>query len=185
MNDITLLLNAIRQGGDDARVELFAAIYQELRKVAAGMMAREGGNHTLQPTALVNEAWLRLSRDDANAWQNRAHFFGAASEAMRRILIDQARRRQAARRGGGAQPVDLDEVEIVSAHADDEAIAIHEALDKFSQAYPRKAELVKLRYFVGFTLTQAAEVLEISEKTAKRDWAFARAWLGEEIRAGG
>ena len=176
MSDVTQLLNAIRHGDDDSRGALFAAIYRELRKVAANMMARESAGHTLQPTALVNEAWLRISESDGHDWQNRAHFFGAAGEAMRRILIEQARR------GGGERPVELDEMEIATEMADSEAFAVHEALDKFSDAHPRKAELGKLRYFAGFTITQAAEVLEISEKTAKRDWAFARAWLGEEIR---
>ena len=185
MSDITEILNAIRRGDNDSRGALFDAIYRELRKVAANMMAREAAGHTLQPTALVNEAWLRISEQDGQSWQNRAHFFGAAGEAMRRILIEQARRRQAARRGGGERPGELDGVEIATEMADGETLAVHEALDKFSAAHPRKADLVKLRYFAGFTVAQAAEALDISEKTAKRDWAFSRAWLGEEIRAAG
>ena len=185
MSDVTQLLNALRNGDDDSRGALFAAIYRELRKVAANMMARESAGHTLQPTALVNEAWLRISKSAGHSWQNRAHFFGAAGEAMRRILIEQARRRQAARRGGGERPVALDGLEIAMEMEDSEALSVHEALDQFADAHPRKAELVKLRYFAGFTITQAAEVLEISEKTAKRDWAFARAWLGEQIRGAG
>jgi len=183
MSDVTQLLNALGQSGSGSRDQLLDAIYRELRAVAGNMMARELPGHTLQPTALVHEAWLRLGGDKA-AWKNRAHFFGAAGEAMRRILIDQARRRQTARRGGGVDPLPLGEMEVATEATDDEVLAVHEALDRFATSHPRQAELVKLRYFVGMNLAQAAEALEISQPTAKRDWSYARAWLGEEIRRG-
>jgi RNA polymerase sigma factor (TIGR02999 family) len=182
MSDVTQLLNALGDGGSGARDQLLEAIYRELRAVAGNMMARESPGNTLQPTALVHEAWLRLGGGEKAGWKNRAHFFGAAGEAMRRILIDQARRRQTARRGGGAHAESLDDVEIATEATDDEVLAVNEALDQFAKSHPRKAELVKLRYFVGMNLAQAAEALEISEPTAKRDWSYARAWLGEEIR---
>jgi RNA polymerase sigma factor (TIGR02999 family) len=184
MSDVTQLLNTLGDRRSDAREQLLEVIYRELRAVAGNMMARESPGHTLQATALVHEAWLRLGGGEKAMWKNRAHFFGAAGEAMRRILIDQARRRQAARRGGGMRAESLDEVEIATEAADDEVFAVHEALDQFARSHPRKAELVKLRYFVGMNLEQAAAALEISEPTAKRDWSYARAWLGEEIRPG-
>jgi RNA polymerase sigma factor (TIGR02999 family) len=147
-------------------------------------MARESDGHTLQPTALVHEAWLRLGGDKQPEWQNRAHFFAAAAESMRRILIESARRRRAARHGGGLKRVDVDDSALGIASpmaADDELLAVHEALDRLASHDGRKAELVKLRYFAGLTLEQAADVLRVSVPTAKRDWAYARAWLFKEI----
>ncbi len=182
MSDITRLLNSVGDSEADSRDELLTRIYQELRQVAANLMKGESPGHTLQATALVHEVWMRIVGRDGAIWQNRAHFFSAAGEAMRRILIEQARRRRAARRGGGQAHLDFDGVEIASSVADDEALAVHEALDQLAIEHPRKAELVKLRYFVGFSLVQAADALAISEPTAKRDWSFARAWLGDEIR---
>ena len=184
MSDVTQLLNSIGQDGTGVRDELLVQVYQELRKVAAGMMAREAPGHTLQPTALVHEVWLRIVGNDGTVWKNRAHFFGAAGEAMRRILVEQARRRHASRRGGGQEALDLDGMQIACTVADEEALDVHDALDKLAAEHPRKAELVKLRYFAGFSLSQAAEALAISEPTAKRDWSYARAWLGAEIRGG-
>lgn len=147
-------------------------------------MANEAASHTLQPTALVHEAWLRLGGGDAPSFQNRAHFFGAAAEAMRRILIERARRRIAAKRGAGAAMVDLDEIEIPSPVADDDQlIAVNEALEKFTVLDPRKAELVKLRYFVGMGFDEAATALGIAVPTAKQWWAYARAWLTVELRS--
>jgi RNA polymerase sigma factor (TIGR02999 family) len=144
-------------------------------------MAGERPGHTLQPTALVHEAWLKLVDSPAQSWQNRAHFFGAAAEAMRRILIARARRKHAQRRGAGAEHLDADELEIASPAPDDQLLALNEALDRFAALEPRQAELVKLRYFVGLKIDEAAEVLGISKATAKRWWAYSRAWLFEEI----
>src|SRR5262249_20405098 len=139
--------------------------------------------HTLQPTALVHEAWLRLGADQPRPWQSRAHFFGAAAEAMRRILVERARRRARLKRGGGAEHLDVDELEIALGPRDgEELLAVHEALDKLAAVYPRKAELVKLRYFVGLGFEEAAGILSIAVPTAKEWWTHARAWLAVEIR---
>lgn len=182
MNQITRLLQACQDGQASASDRLLSEVYAELRKLAAAKMAREMPGQTLQATALVHEAWLKLG--DAN-FQNRSHFFGAAAEAMRRILIDRARRRQAVRHGAGQEHVELDEeLQVASPDVqDDELLAVHEALDKLAAEDARKAELVKLHYFVGLTFAEAAEVLGVSEPTAKRDWAYARAWLHREISA--
>ena len=183
MSEATRILNAIGQGHPQAVEELFTVVYDELRKLAAQKMAQEPAGHTLQPTALVHEAWLRLGADAQPEWQNRAHFFGAAAEAMRRILVERARRRLAAKRGGGAERVDVDEIEIASPVADDDALLLlSEVLEKFAAADPRKAELVKLRYFAGMTHEEAAAALGIAVPTAKQWWAYARAWLAVEMR---
>ena len=183
MADLTLLLDAIQRGEPDAAGALLAQVYAELRQLARAKMAREQPGHTLQPTALVHEAWLRLGEQ---CFENRAHFFGAAAEAMRRILVERARRKLAARHGGGAEHVDMDGIEIAApTEKDDELLAVHEALDNLAAHDPRKAELVKLRYFAGLSIDEAAEVLGISAPTAKRDWTYARAWLFREIKAGG
>ena len=145
-------------------------------------MANEVAGHTLQPTELVHEAWLRLGGDQQPDWRNRAHFFAAAAEAMRRILIDRARRRRAARRGSGAERVDIGELEIAAPADDDQLLAVDEALSKLAVLDASKAELVKLRYFAGLSIEEAAQALNISEATAKRWWVFARAWLGNELR---
>ena len=146
-------------------------------------MAKEARGYTLQPTALVHEVWLRLAGDEAARFENRAHFFGAAAEAMRRILIDRARRRLAAKRGGGAVPLDVDEIEIPSpALDDDNLLRVNEALEKFAAVDSRKAELVKLRYFVGMNFEETAAALGIAVPTAKQWWAYARAWLTVEMR---
>jgi len=158
--------------------ELLPLVYEELRKVAALKMAQEAPGQTLQPTALVHEAWLRLGANTQPAWANRAHFFAAAAEAMRRILVERARRRKALKHGGGAEPATLDEAEIPIAVADEESLlAVDEALEEFAAIEPRKAELVKLRYFTGMTFEEAASVLGIAVPTAKEWWAYARAWL--------
>src|SRR5262245_53421299 len=144
-------------------------------------MAHEIPGQTLQPTALVHEAWLRLTGNENQKWNGRAHFFGAAAEAMRRILIENARRKRAARHGGGKAKLDIQEMEIAAAGTDDELLAVHDALEKLAVRDKQKAELVKLRYFVGLTTQDAAEVLGISVPTADRWWNFSRAWLFEEI----
>ena len=183
MSDVTRILDRVQQGDPKAAEELLPLVYMELRRLAAHKMANEVAGQTLQPTALVHEAWLRLGADEQPNWQNRAHFFAAAAEAMRRILVERARRRSAAKRGGGAEPLDVDEIEIPSPTPDDDALLlVNEALEKFAALDPRKAELVKLRYFVGMTYEEAATVLGIAVPTAKQWWAYARAWLGVEMR---
>ena len=175
MADLTLLLEALHRGEPDAAGALLTQVYAELRALARAKMAREQPGHTLQPTALVHEAWLKLGDQ---RFENRAHFFGAAAEAMRRILIERARRKLAAKHGAGAEHVDLDDIQIAAPTTkDDELLAVHDALDALAAHDQRKAELVKLRYFAGLTIEEAADVLGISAPTAKRDWTYARAWL--------
>jgi RNA polymerase sigma factor (TIGR02999 family) len=184
VNDVTRILDRVHQGDPRAAAELLPLVYDELRRIAAHKMASENSSHTLQPTALVHEAWLRLAGNDGQAqFQNRGHFFGAAAEAMRRILIDRARRRLAAKRGAGAERMDVDELEIASPLSDDEMLlGLNEALEKFSKLDSRKAELIKLRYFVGLNYEEAAAALGIAVPTAKQWWAYARAWLAVEMR---
>ena len=183
MSDITEILQSIGRGQGRVSEELLPLVYEELRHLAAARMAHEQPGQTLQATAIVHEAWLRLVEDGQRTWQNRAHFFGAAAEAMRRILIERARRKAARRHGGGQQRVDIDEIEIAAPAQEDELLAVNDALDKFAALDAPKAGLVKLRFFAGLTLEQAAGVLGISEPTAKRWWAYARAWLFEECKA--
>jgi RNA polymerase sigma factor (TIGR02999 family) len=184
--DLTLLLDALHRGEPDAAGALLAQVYAELRQLARAKMAREQPGHTLQPTALVHEAWLRLGCGDAagdQRFENRAHFFGAAAEAMRRILVDRARHKLAARHGDGLERVDLEDIEIAAPVAQsDELLAVSEALDQFAVEDPVKAELVKLRFFAGLTLDEAAGILGLQERTAQRHWAYAKAWLFEAIR---
>ena len=182
MSDVTRILTAIEQGDARSTDELLPLVYNELRRMAAHKMAGEPAGHTLQPTALVHEAWLKLVDSPLQSWQNRAHFFGGAAEAMRRILVERARRKGRQRRGSGAEHLDADEIEIASPAPDDQLLALHEALDRFAMLEPQQAELVKLRYFVGLKIEEAAEVLGISEATAKRWWAYARAWLFNEVQ---
>jgi RNA polymerase sigma factor (TIGR02999 family) len=183
MSDITRILTAVEQGDAKSTNELLPLVYHELRRMAAHKMAAEPAGHTLQPTALVHEAWLRLVDPPHRSWQNRAHFFGAAAEAMRRILIARARRKGRQRRGSGAAHLDVDELEIASPVPDDQLLALNEALDRFAALEPQQAELVKLRYFVGLKIEEAAEVLGISRATANRWWAYARAWLFDAVNA--
>ena len=179
-DDLTLILNRLSTEHKVSADQLLPLVYRDLRRVAAQKMAQESPGQTLQATALVHEAWIRVG-GGGQSWENRTHFFVAAAEAMRRILIDRARRKQAIRHGGGQQRVDLDEVEIVAGLPDEELLAVHDALDRFALHHDTKAELVKLRYFAGLTIKEAADVLGISEPTAKRYWAYARAWLFGEI----
>jgi len=183
--DLTLILQKIERGDPQAAEQLLPLVYGELRKLAAAKMANEPAGLTLQPTALVHEAWLRLGGSDQPDWKNRAHFFAAAAEAMRRILIDRARRRQAVRHGGGLERASADalDLEVAAPGADDaELLDVHEALDALARHDARKAEVVKQCYFVGLTFKEAALVLGISEVTARRDWSYARAWLFNEIK---
>jgi RNA polymerase sigma factor (TIGR02999 family) len=183
MNQVTVLLEAAGQGDANAAQQLLPLVYEELRRLAARKMALETPGQTLQPTALVHDAWLRLVGNEGRRWNDRAHFFAAAAEAMRRILVDNARRKRAQRHGGGHQRVDMPEVAMASATSDDQVLAVNDALEKLAGIEPQKAELVKLRYFVGMKLDEAADVLGISVATASRYWTYARAWLAEEIRA--
>jgi len=186
MSDITQHLSAAQNGDARAAGRLLPLVYDELRKLAASKLAREQPGQTLQATALVHEAWLRIAGDDPHTWNGRAHFFGAAAEAMRRILIDQARRKLAVRHGGALERVAPDGVmaQIASPDAhDQEMLAVHDAIDRLAAQDSRKAELVKLRYFVGLSLEETADALGISEATAKRDWVYARAWRRREIQA--
>jgi len=183
MNDVTRILTAIEQGDVRAADELLPLVYQELRQLAAQRMKKEKPGQTLQATALVHEAYIRLVGSEGQNWNSRAHFFGAAAEAMRRILIDIARRKKSLRHGGDRKRVDLNEA-VPADDSDigsDELIALDEALKKLSKIDKVKAELVKLRYFAGLTIEQTAEILGISATTAKRYWAYARAWLLREI----
>jgi len=181
VSDVTRILNSLEQGDASAADQLLPLVYDELRRLAAHKMANEKPGQTLQATALVHEAYLRLVGNQNQRWSGRAHFFGAAAEAMRRILIENARRKSAQRHGGGQQRVDIEEVDIASPTGDDQLLAVNDAVEKLAAIDPAKAELVKLRYFVGMTVPEAAEVLGISEPTAKRHWAYARAWLYREM----
>ena len=184
MSDVTQILSAIEQGDPTAAEQLLPVVYDELRKLAAFRMANETPGQTLQPTALVHEAYLRLVGEPGRKWSGRGHFFGAAAEAMRRILIENARRKKALRRGGGYQRLDIDELEVAAATQAEELLAVNDALERFQVQEAQKAELVKLRYFAGLTIEEAAEALGISPATAKRWWAYSRAWLYKEMGQG-
>ncbi len=185
--DITQLIRRIDEGDAQAADEILPLVYNQLRELAAARMAREYAAHTLQPTALVHEAWLRLGGDQQQNWKNRAHFFAAAAEAMRRILIEGARRRAAIRHGGGLEKIsaNVPEFEVAAPPEvtdDRQLLLLHEALENLAVKNPRQAELVKQWYFVGLTLAEAAETMDISLRTAEREWAFARAWLVNEMK---
>lgn len=183
MSDVTRILESIEAGNASAADELLPLVYEELRKLAAARMANESPNQTLQPTALVHEAWLRLTGNENVKWAGRAHFFGAAAEAMRRILIDNARRKHALRHGGGQARLNINEIEIAAPARPDELLAVSDALEKLAALDKPKAELVKLRYFMGLTLEESAQILGISVPTAKRWWSYARASLYCQIQA--
>jgi len=177
VSEISVILQRIDAGDPHAADELLPLVYEELRQLAAQKMARESPGQTLQATALVHEAWLRLGGDDQPEWQNRAHFFAAAAEAMRRILIDNARRKLYLRHGGGAERVNLEGLDLAASMDDEQVVALNEALDRLAAHEAEKAQIVKLRFFAGLTNEQAAQVLGVSEPTVKRHWAYARAWL--------
>ena len=181
--DVTRILDAAQKGDPKAAGQLLPLVYDELRKLAAAKMAQERPNQTLQPTALVHEAWLRLVGQDNQRWDGRAHFFGAAAEAMRRILIDRARRRTAARHGGGEAPLAIDQIEIAAPGQEDDWLELSDALERLEAVDKQKAEFIKLRYFVGLSLEEAADVLGVSVPTASRWWSYSRAWLAQEIES--
>lgn len=182
MNNVTQILSKIEAGDQQASSDLLPLMYDELRILAARRMADERKNHTLQTTALVHEAYIRLvDVEEAQHWKSRGHFFAAAAEAMRRILVDQARQRGALKRGGGLKQVDIDAVEIVTRVSPDQLLAIDEAVARLAEDDPPAAQIVKLRYYAGLSVEQAAETLGLSTATAYRHWAYARAWLHSEL----
>ena len=186
MNDVTQILSAIEDGDPQAAGKLLPLVYDELRKLAAQRLAREKPGQTLQATALVHEAYLRLvDGDKAQPWNSRQHFFAAAAEAMRRILVEGARRRQSRKHGGGRDRQPLDEANLVAPAPQEDLLALDEALDRLAARDAVKADLVKLRYFAGLTMAQAAEALGVSITTADRYWAFAKAWLYRDLTAAG
>lgn len=180
MSDGTVALAAVKEGDSKAAPELLALVYDELRRLAASKLAYAPGQ-TLQPTALVHEAWLRLVGDETRSFKDREHFFRACAEAMRHILIDRARQKKTQRHGGGYRRVEFENFDLAAPSEDDQLLAVNEALDKFALVHPVQAELVKLRYFAGLTNEEVAEVLGISLSTAKNYWAFSRAWLLNKI----
>jgi RNA polymerase sigma factor (TIGR02999 family) len=180
---VTQILDAVGAGDEHAAEQLLPLVYDELRRLAAARMAHAAPGQTLQPTALVHEAWLRLvGQPQQQLWNSRGHFFAAAAEAMRRILVERARRRSAEKHGGGLRRVDLDQVDIAEEANSDLLIALDEALTALAERDPTAAQLIKLRFFAGLPNAQAAELLGVPERTAKRAWAYARAWLYQEIR---
>ena len=182
MSDVTRILDAIQQGDPKATEELLPLVYEELRKLAAHKMANEAPGQTLQPTALVHEAWLRLTGNENQEWNGRGHFFAAAAEAMRRILVENARRKQRVKHGGAMQRIDLTTLDVAIITHDEHLLAVDEALDKLAARDPLGAQLIKLRFFAGLSNVDAARMLGIPERTAKRTWAYARAWLYEELK---
>ena len=183
VGDITFILDRVQRGDAPAAEELLPLVYEELRKLAAAKMAQEKPGQTLQATALVHEAWLRLvGSDEPRAWNGRGHFFGAAAEAMRRILVDRARQKARVRHGGALERVDLEHVTIATEDNDDTVLAIHEALEKLAHESPQKAEIVKLHYFTGLEYPEIARALGVSLSTVERGWAYARSWLYRELK---
>lgn len=179
--EVTRILNAIEQGDPDAIDTLLPAVYGELRQMANHKLMNESPGHTLQATALVHEAYLRLAGSGSRGWPSRTYFFGAAAEAMRRILIEHARKKRSKKRGGDRKRVDFMDADVMAEESPDDLIAIDEALTKLSETEPTVAELVKLRFYAGLTFEQAAELLDISPTTARRHWKYARAWLYGQI----
>ena len=186
MSDVTQILSAIEAGDPRAVAELLPLVYDELRKLAAARLAEEKPGQTLQATALVHEAYVRLvGGERSQSWDGRGHFFAAAAEAMRRILVEKARRRKSAKHGGDAKRSAAGPDELAAEPAEQlEILAVHEALDRLAEKWPRKAELVKLRYFLGCTIAEAAELLGIAPATAEEDWTFAKAWLRKQLDPG-
>jgi RNA polymerase sigma factor (TIGR02999 family) len=184
MSEVTRILERVERGDSKAAEELLPVVYDELRRLAAHKMAQEASEHTLQPTALVHEAWLRLGGEQQPNWQNRAHFFAAAAEAMRRILIDVARRKGQIRHGGGQERVQLEVADLSSTEDRERLLQVHEVLDELAALHPLKADVVKLRLFVGLGNAEIASLLNVSERTVERAWSFAKAWLFAAIKHG-
>jgi RNA polymerase sigma factor (TIGR02999 family) len=184
MSDVTRILNAIERGDAKATDELLPLVYEELRLLAAQKLSHEAPGQTLQATALVHEVYLRLVGDDPRGWENRGHFFAAAAEAMRRILVERARHRQSARHGGGLHRVTLDEAILAIDDPKEDLLALDDALDRLAREDEQLATVVKLRYFAGLTLSQIAEVMGVTRRTVDRHWALGRAWLYQEMTKG-
>lgn len=182
MSEITLVLQAINRGDPQSAEDLLPLVYEQLRRLAAGRIAQEAPGQTLQATALVHESWLRLTKEDGQVWQNRAHFFGAASEAMRRIMIENARRKSRLKRGGGLKRVDILEIDLAATTPDDKILMIEEALEVLQAEYPDVARLVVMKFFGGLTDEETAETLGVTERTVRRHWAFAKAWLLDRVQ---
>ena len=185
MSEITQILQAVGRGEAQASEELLPLVYHDLRRQAAVQMSREAAGQTLQPTALLHEAWLRVTGDGVRLWQNRAHFFGAAAEAMRRILIENARRKARLKRGGGQVRVDADQIELAATTPDEKILLINDALELLQAQDPEKAKVVVLKFFGGRTNQEVAESLGVTERTVERHWAYAKAWLFRNIRTTG
>lgn len=181
VSDVTRMLEALQRGEPQAAEKLLPLVYDELRRIAAYKMAQESPGHTLQPTALVHEAWLRMIGDGNEQFEGRAHFFAVAAEAMRRILVESARRKRSLKRGAGAHREELNESQLVQAAPSDEMLAVDEALDLLAAEHPTCADLVKLRYFVGMTMEEAGAALGLPLRTAERLWTYSRAWLRRKI----
>jgi len=184
MTDVTQVLQAAGRGDKSAMSDLFPLVYEELRKIAAARMARESPGHTLQPTALVHEAWLRLIKAEDQTWQNRAHFFGAAAEAMRRILVDHARRKAGLKRGGGQQRLNIEDLDLAEATPDEKILLINDALEELERVNSERARVVVLKFFAGMTNVEVAETLQVSKSTVDRHWECARTWLVQKIQRG-
>jgi RNA polymerase sigma-70 factor, ECF subfamily len=182
--DVTALLTDLAKGNGGAASKLIPLVYDELRRLAGGYMRRERSDHTLQPTALVHEAYLKLVEQRSVDWQGRAHFLGIAAQIMRRILIDHARGHLRDKRGGGERPVPLDEALVFAPEQSSELVKLDQSLERLAKLDPRQSKIVELRFFGGLTVEQTAEVLGISEKTVKRDWSMAKAWLYGDLRQG-
>lgn len=182
MSEITLVLQAIGRGESRASTALLPLVYEELRRLAALRMVREQAGQTLQPTALVHEAWLRLVADGDRTWENRAHFFGAAAEAMRRILIDKARRKAGLKHGGGQERLNVDDLQLTGETPDDKILLVNEALERLELEDPESARIVMLKFFGGLTNQEVAKILNVNERTVDRDWAYAKAWLFQSMR---
>ncbi len=182
MSEVTRILERAEQGDARAAAELLPLVYDELRKLAVHKMANEPSGHTLQPTALVHEAWLRLVGEAQPTFENRGHFFSAAAEAMRRILVENARRKHRVRHGGELKRVDITDLDVALVEGDDAILAVSEALDRLAALDPVAAELIKLRFFGGLPNVEAARILGLAERTSKRTWAYARAWLLDELK---
>ncbi len=183
MSDVTLILQAIGRGEERTLDELLPLVYEELRQLAAARMAQESAGHTLQPTALVHEAWMRLVSDANRTWKNRAYFFGAAAEAMRRILIESARRKSRLKHGGGQERVDIEDLELGETTPDEKVLLINDALEQLELEHPERGRVVVLKYFGGLTNKEVSEMLGISERTVDRHWVCAKEWLFRKVRA--
>lgn len=181
MSDITIVLDAVNRGDSRAADELLPLVYDELRRLAAARMAREAAGHTLQPTALVHEAWVRMVKDGSRTWENRAHFFGVASEAMRRILIERARRKARIKHGGGQEPMNIEDFDVAESLPDDAILLVDEALERLKVVNPEVARIVVLKFFGGLTNEEIVKITGSSIRTVKRQWHYAKAWLFNSI----